>query len=253
MTSSLRRQGSSEILKTRPRGGFFFAPHTHTSDLAATPGESSNDARLDGIPRDVSPTPERLPAPPSPRIILPMTCALFPALLGDDAWYALPPAVRAMHGTTARLEARGLADVTGAGHLPARCLRRLLGLPAPGPQQTLALTIERRGTRETWTRRFPGRNMQSVLDRRTGSPLLYERLGPARLGFTLRRDGDAIDWQLRSLHVLGMPVPRALRGRVLSRSGMRDGRYHFLVDVQLPLLGRLIAYDGWLEPLSDDA
>lgn len=180
-----------------------------------------------------------------------MTPALFPALLGDDAWHALPPAVRAMHGATARLEARGLADVAGADHLPARCLRHLLNLPAPGPQQTLALTIERHDTRETWTRRFTGRSMQSVLDRRPGSPLLYERLGPARLGFTLRRDGDAIDWQLRSLHVLGMPIPRALRGRVVSRSGMRDGRYHFLVDVRLPLLGRLIAYDGWLEPLPD--
>jgi hypothetical protein len=180
-----------------------------------------------------------------------MTTALFPALLGDEAWHALPSAVRAMHGATARLEANGVADVAGADHFPARCLRHLLGLPAPGPRQTLALTIERRGTHETWTRRFTGRAMRSVLDRRPGSPLLFERLGPARLGFTLRRDGDAIDWQLRSLHVLGMPMPRALRGRVLSRSGMRDGRYHFLVDVQLPWLGRLIAYDGWLEPLPD--
>jgi hypothetical protein len=180
-----------------------------------------------------------------------MPPALFPALLGDDAWHALPPAVRVMHGATARLEARGVADVAGAGHLLARCLRRLLGLPAPGAQQALALTIERRGTRETWTRRFPGRTMQSVLDRRPHSPLLYERLGPARLGFVLCRDGDAINWQLRSLHVLGLPLPRALRGRVLSRSGLREGRYHFRVDVQLPLLGRLIAYDGWLEPLPD--
>jgi hypothetical protein len=42
-----------------------------------------------------------------------------------------------------------------------------------------------------------------------------------------------------------------LRGRVLSRSGMRDGRYHFSVDVRLPVLGQLIAYEGWLEPQRD--
>lgn len=178
--------------------------------------------------------------------------ALFPDLLGDDAWHSLPPAVRAMHGTAPMLHARGLADVSGAGHVPARCLRRLLGLPAPGPQQALTLTIERRGTREVWTRRFTHRRMQSVLDRRTGSPLLYERLGPATLGFALRRDGDAIDWQLRSLQMFGLPLPRALRGKVLSRSGIRAGRYHFSVDVRLPLLGRLIGYRGWLEPLPDD-
>ncbi|RCS29573.1 DUF4166 domain-containing protein [Rhodanobacter denitrificans] len=180
-----------------------------------------------------------------------MSIALFPDLLGDETWRSLPAAVRAMHGAVPTLHAHGLADVAGADHFPARCLRRLLGLPAPGPQQALALTIERRGTRETWTRRFAHRRMQSVLDRRGGSPLLYERLGPAMLGFALHRDGDAIDWQLRSLHVLGLPLPRALHGKVLSRSAIRDGRYHFSVDVWLPWLGRLIAYDGWLEPVPE--
>jgi hypothetical protein len=177
--------------------------------------------------------------------------ALFPDLLGDDAWHSLPAAVQTMHGIAPVLHASGIADVTGASHIPARCLRRLLDLPAPGPQQALALTIERNGTRETWTRSFTGRRMQSVLDRHPGSPLLYERLGLATLGFALCRDGDAIDWQLRSLHVFGVPMPRILRGRVLSRSGVRDDRYHFSVDVRLPVLGQLIAYEGWLEPLPD--
>jgi hypothetical protein len=176
---------------------------------------------------------------------------LFPDLLGDEAWPQLPDIVQAMHGSAPQLHANGLTDVAGADHLPARLLRRLLGLPPPGPQQALALTIERQGTREVWTRRFTKRRMQSVLDRRDGSSLLHERLGPATLGFALRRDGDAIDWQLRSLHILGLPMPRALRGTVLSRSGIRDGRYHFSVDVRLPLLGQLIAYQGWLEPLPD--
>lgn len=180
-----------------------------------------------------------------------MTTALFPDLLGDDAWRSLPAAVRAMHGAAPALRANGLADITGASHFPARCLRRMLGLPPPGPRQTLALTIERKGTCETWTRRFADRCMPSVLDRRPGSPLLYERLGPATLGFALHRDGNAIDWQLRSLQVFGVPMPRILHGRVLSRSGIRDDRYHFSVDVRLPVLGQLIAYEGWLEPHHD--
>ncbi|WP_426701833.1 DUF4166 domain-containing protein [Rhodanobacter sp. Col0626] len=180
-----------------------------------------------------------------------MTNGLFSDLLGADAWHRLPHAVQAMHGSAPQLHATGLADVEGAGHLSARWLRHLLGLPRPGAQQVLALTIERQGTREVWTRRFSHRCMQSVLDRRAGSPLLYERLGPARLGFALHHDGDAIDWQLHSLHVFGLPLPRALRGRVLSRSGFRRGRYHFSVDVRLPLLGQLIGYQGWLEPLPD--
>ncbi|WP_426690374.1 DUF4166 domain-containing protein [Rhodanobacter ginsengiterrae] len=176
--------------------------------------------------------------------------ALFPGLLGESSWRDLPPAVQAMHGAAPLLHASGVADITGDAHLPARWLRRLLGLPSPGLAQALALTIERRGKCEIWTRRFASRQMRSTLERRAGSPLLYERLGPARLGFALRHDGDAIDWQLRSVHVFGLPCPRALRGQVLSRSGVRDGRYHFSVDVRLSWLGRLVAYQGWLEPSS---
>jgi Domain of unknown function (DUF4166) len=173
---------------------------------------------------------------------------LFPDLLGDATWRGLPPAVQAMHGFAPLLHAHGMADIAGDQHLPARWLRRLLGLPSPGPAQALTLTIERRAKREVWTRRFASRQMRSTLERRAGSPLLYENLGPARLGFVLRQDGDAIDWQLHSVHVFGVPCPRALRGQVLSRSGVRDGRYHFSVDVRLPWLGRLVAYQGWLEP-----
>ena len=180
-----------------------------------------------------------------------MSIALFPDLLGDEAWQRLPPAVQAMHGSVPQLQANGMADIDGDDHLPARWLRHLLGLPLPGPAQALMLIIERHGKREVWTRRFASRRMRSTLGRRTGSPLLYEQLGPARLGFALRRDGDDIDWQLRSLHVLGLPLPRALHGKVLSRSGIRDSRYHFSVDVRLPLLGQLIGYQGWLEPLPD--
>ena len=173
--------------------------------------------------------------------------ALFPTLLGDDAWRALPAAVQAMHGAAPLLRASGVADVDGAGHFPARCLRRLLGLPAPGPQQALALTIERHGNREVWTRRFTGRRMQSRLDRHAGSPLLHEHLGPATLRFALRRDGDAIDWQLRGVSLFGLRLPRSFCGTVRSRSGAHDGRYAFDIDVRLPWIGRLVAYRGWLE------
>ncbi|KRE85730.1 hypothetical protein ASG75_09195 [Rhodanobacter sp. Soil772] len=50
--------------------------------------------------------------------------ALFPDLLGDDAWRSLPAAVQAMHGAAPMLRAHGLADVVGADHFMARCLRR---------------------------------------------------------------------------------------------------------------------------------
>lgn len=170
--------------------------------------------------------------------------ALFPRLLGAD-WDALAAPVRRMHGDAPRVVARGMADVEGAAHLLARGLRRVLGLPQPGPRQALEVTIERDGTREVWTRRFAGACMRSTLD--LDGDALRERLGPASFRFALHRDGGDIDWRLRRMALLGVPLPRALCGSVVSRSGVQDGRYAFRVEVRMPLVGRLVAYRGGLE------
>ena len=89
--------------------------------------------------------------------------------------------------------------------------------------------------------------MRSTLERATGGMHLRERLGPVSLYFALRRDGDAIDWQLQQGRLLGLPLPRAMFGSVFSRSLAEDGRYVFHIDTRLPLLGQLIAYRGWLD------
>lgn len=182
---------------------------------------------------------------------MPPDPALFPALLGER-WHQLAAPVQQMHGDTPHVLARGMADVEGATNLPVRWLRHLLGLPEPGPQQPLEVTIERHGTREIWTRRFAGKQMCSVLDRVTDSPLLSERLGLITLRFELLRDDKVIDWQLRGVQMFGLPLPRTLFGELLSRSGARDGRYAFHIDTRLPLLGRLVAYQGWLEIIDGD-
>jgi hypothetical protein len=174
--------------------------------------------------------------------------ALFPALLGDQ-WHALAAPVRRMHGEDARVRAIGAADVTGATHLPARLLRKLLGLPEPGPAQALELLIERHPGHEIWTRRFARGRMRSRLSSPHGRRL-HERLGPVTLHFELGRAGDAIDWRLRGGDLLGLPLPRAWFGAVYSLSGAQQERYAFHIDTRLPLLGQLVAYRGWLEAVD---
>lgn len=177
---------------------------------------------------------------------MPSPTALFRTLLDPADWPQLHPAVQRMHGESNVIEASGLADVDGARHAPARWLRRLLTLPEPGEGQAIALTIERLANHERWTRRFARGRMHSTLSR-DSEPCLRERLGLVSLHFSLRREGDAIDWQLRRASVLGLRLPRVLLGTVFSRSGASEGRYTFDIDVHLPLLGQLIAYRGWLE------
>lgn len=171
--------------------------------------------------------------------------SLFQALLGE-AWPALAAPVRQIHGGTGSITARGHADVTGATHLAARWLRRLLGLPEPGAGQEVVVHIERQALQEVWTRRFVTGCMRSVL-REGPQQSLREQLGPVALGFTLEVDGDAIAWRLSGASLLGLPLPRWSLGQVAARSGTSDGMYLFAIEARLPLLGVWIAYRGQLE------
>lgn len=155
--------------------------------------------------------------------------------------------VRRMHGGALSLRAHGQAEVDGARHVFARLLRRVLGLPEPGAGQAITLTIERVGSRETWTRHFASRRMRSVLEPASEGGRLRERLGPVSFHFELRRAEDAIDWVLLEGRFLGMRLPRGVFGSVSSRSLAEHGRYVFHVDTRMPLIGRLVSYRGWLE------
>ncbi len=174
-----------------------------------------------------------------------MDASLFPALMGP-AWAALAPPVCRAHGGCHSVTLRGHADVAGADNPAARLLRRLLGVPAPGPAQPLVVEIVRDGDGERWTRRFARGRMQSRL---SAGPdrLLHERLGPVLLCFGLEAGGGAILWHLRGARVLGLPLPRRWLGQVLARSGADGDRYAFMVEASLPGIGRWIGYRGTLE------
>ncbi|RUL73656.1 DUF4166 domain-containing protein [Dyella choica] len=177
---------------------------------------------------------------------------LFPSLLGQTAWRSLPEPVRRLHGADARVIARGLADVEGDNNLVLRALRRLLGLPHPAPEQALEVCIERSGSSETWKRRFALGRMQSTLRNDATASHLLERLGPITLRFKLVPDAHGVTWHLNGAWMLGVRVPRLWLGTVLSHSGEHDGRYAFRIDTRLPWIGRLVAYRGWLEIVTDD-
>jgi hypothetical protein len=175
---------------------------------------------------------------------------LFQRLMGDD-WEHLSTSVKRMHGDADRLVAQGVADVEGSQHWIARLLREQLGLPKPGRQQRVEVTIERSGTHEIWTRRFASQCMRSTLRRTTHAPLLAEKLGLITLRFALNLDHESIDWQLQSARWVCLPIPRFLFGKVMARCASENGRYTFQIDTRLPLIGRLVAYRGWLEIVDE--
>lgn len=184
------------------------------------------------------------------RVLPHPSAGLFPRMLGP-AWEQLPASVRRLHDGAA-VHARGTARVDGDAHWRARLVRAIAGLPPPAGMIELTLEIRAHATGESWLRRFGRRPMRTELRasaRHAGA--LEEQLGPARLTFAFEVIDARLHWIAREVRVLGVALPmRWFRGMRAS-CGEERGRYAFDIDVRLPLVGRLVAYSGWLEPVDD--
>jgi hypothetical protein len=65
-------------------------------------------------------------------------------------------------------------------------------------------------------------------------------------------DKGTLSLVVRRWDMFGIPMPRLLLPRVTAGEHEANGRFHFSVDIALPLVGRLVCYEGWLaEDIQD--
>jgi Domain of unknown function (DUF4166) len=173
-----------------------------------------------------------------------MTTPLYRRLLGAR-FDALPARVRELHHVAGTSVWTGRADVERGRSLLSRMVATLFGLPPAARDQALRVTFEPQGGREIWLRTFGSAVFRSVQHERGG--LLCERVGPSTFVFALETSPQGMALKLRGVHFLGVPLPRLLAPSVATFESERDGRYRFEVEASLPLLGRIVRYEGWLE------
>ena len=157
----------------------------------------------------------------------------------------LPPVVRDLHDVTRTRTWTGRADVRRGTTRVARVLATLFSLPPEGRDQPLRVTFEPRDGREIWSRAFGDKLFRTVQSE--GAGVLLERAGIVRFSFGLETTDARLRLKLQRLHVLGLPVPRALHPAIETDEREVAGRYHFDVAARLPLIGQLVHYTGWLE------
>lgn len=176
-----------------------------------------------------------------------MTPTLFQALLGAS-FYSMPPAVRTLHALRGGGRYTGRVDVVCGQNLAARMCARIAGLPPAMQDAPLAVTFNDTANGEAWHRDFAGHAMVSQMHA-CGPRLLGERLGPLRFRFSLHVYDQALHWRVQRVRVLGfLPLPAGWFEQVRCRESESEGRYAFVVEAGLPLIGSLIRYEGWLEP-----
>ena len=174
----------------------------------------------------------------------------YPTVLGS-AFDRLPPVMQSLHRPGPRAVWRGEAEVRrGRGRIAA-LIASIFGFPEAGGAVPVEVTFTTDANgRETWSRRFGGRLMQSTQEAGTGRDqhLIVERFGPFAFALALVWDDSRLRIIPRHWRLFGLPLPRALMPVDDSHETLRDGSFRFHVEISVPLIGEVVRYDGWLLP-----
>lgn len=179
---------------------------------------------------------------------------VFQTALGDG-FAELAPALRDLHLVQHHRRWKGRAQITCGRGLLARLLCRIVGFPPAGQDVVVKVSMQRVGQVEHWVRNFDGKRFRSALsvtDVNTGA--VWERFGPFQFEIGLKASGQRLEYPVRRARLFGMPWPMALTPKSDTFEGQDEmGRATFDVAISLPIVGRLIHYQGWLEPVENDA
>lgn len=175
-----------------------------------------------------------------------MSPTLFQTLLGAP-FFTLPDAVRLLHSNRGRLRLAGRATIAGGGNPVARLCARIAGLPRAAADVPVTVEFLADPAGERWHRDFGGFRMSSRLSAKAGR--LVERRGPLQFRFMLHVNHGMLFWNTVGVRLFGVvPLPSRLFAEVGCCEREYEGRYEFLVDAALPLIGRVVRYEGWLGP-----
>jgi Domain of unknown function (DUF4166)/Saccharopine dehydrogenase NADP binding domain len=167
---------------------------------------------------------------------------LYQKIMGQS-FDSLPPPVRTMHDICGSGTAYGHAEVDRGSSLLARLVCTIMRFPPAGRHQLTVYFTEENGV-EQWTRAFGGHNFSSELSEAKGQ--LIERFGPMRFHFDLPATDQGLTMVMRKWSIFSVPMPLWLAPRSVAREWAEGADFCLDVPIDLPLIGRIIHYRGWL-------
>ena len=177
----------------------------------------------------------RLPKPP------------FATALGES-FATLPTITQEIHLTKPSRKLQGEVTINGASNPVARIIATLFHMPSNSAAAEFMTAIEMNESgSEDWARYFPDQCMRSQM----GNPdheaqTIDECFGPFRFTLQLHAHEAGIDMHLLAGRLLGVHLPRFCLPKITATERAAEGRHLFNVDIQLPFIGRLVHYRGWL-------
>ena len=172
---------------------------------------------------------------------------IYRGLLGPD-WLTLCESVTRAHFPGVAVRGSGVFRITHGKALFSRITARLLRLPLEGDDVPTTLAITPQADGELWERTFgTGRLRTRQYD---CAGILAERFGLLELRFRLRAEEGGLTYVQAGAYLrmgpISMRMPNRLAPRVRAREEASGDQTHILVEVDLPMIGRLISYEGCL-------
>ncbi len=174
--------------------------------------------------------------------------ALFKRVLGKD-FASMPEVTQLLHRGAPAVVGEGEADIEPPQNFAGRLLSAFFRFPKPGKAQPVSVIVEQTGGGERWLRRYPGRDMLSIMSH--GEPetqTLEERFGLFSFRMKISCNEDGLDMDMVSARLGPLPLPKFIvPGIKASERADKSDRHLFDVAISLPLVGQIVHYNGWLE------
>jgi len=181
---------------------------------------------------------------------LPLPVKLYPRILGEN-WGKLDADLRDFHTTP--YESQGWMNIEKGGFV-ATLLTKIAGLPKAGEKIPTLLHVLPQDSEELWLRHFSDRPYPSQQMEKNRE--LLETVGPYEFAMRLSVEGGNLIYRSYRMQLrigeLRLPLPGFMQAKIFGRETIdptsRNLKVH--IDVDVPILGKVIAYRGEIEARS---
>lgn len=174
---------------------------------------------------------------------------LYQRILGP-AFDCLPQQLQKLHGKRESRIWTGEAKVEAGQNFFSRFVAAFFGFPQIAGYVNVEVNFRPDETGEVWERNFNGKIFRSYQEAGTGKNecLLTERFGAVTVGLALVIKDSELHLIPRRWTFFGLPLPSFLLPNGASFECEKDGVFNFNVTIKAPIIGRIVAYQGWLKP-----
>ena len=157
--------------------------------------------------------------------------------------------VRVLHSPNGQTIWKGRTQAEGPSNVLGKLAGLVAGVNVKTGETNTTVTITPTPKGEVWERNFGGRTFKSRLTPGKGKNeyLMMEHFGPLKFALALAHKNDRLYFIPRRWFFLGIPMPQFLLPKGDTYETVADGKFEFHVDLQVPIIGRVAKYQGWLK------